>query len=126
MKLSKVQTVDLIQIYKLWEDHHARSFSLPHRQNLITEAIAREDDRLIAYGQVRIVAEPILVLDLNARPREKAQALELLMNRAVEQTRLAGLDRLFSFIRDPDFADLIVKKYKFERADLGEFLIREL
>lgn len=126
MDIRHVKQADIAEITRIWEQHHAHSFALPHRRNLITEAVIEADGKLIAYGQVRHVAEPILVLDLNARQRDKREALIYLMHEAFRGTHNAGLDRLFAFTRDPDFADLIVKHFKYERADLGEFLIREL
>lgn len=126
MKLELVKDTDVTEISNIWEKHHCRSFSLPHRKNLITEAKAVKNGKIIGYGQVRVIAEPILVLDLDARQRDKARALELLMIEAHRGTRAAKLDRMFAFIRDANFADLIESRYGFERADLGEFLIKEL
>lgn len=126
MKITSTSDADVKRITEIWDKHHSRGFSLPHRKNLIVEANIVDDGKIIAYGQVRHVAEPIIVLDLDATRRQKIRALEMLMLEAFRGTSRAGLDRLFAFTRDPDFADLIVKHFAYERADLGEFLIREL
>lgn len=125
MKIERVQDNDIIEISDIWERHHCRAFSLPHRKNLITEAKVTHEGKIIGYGQVRPIAEPILVMDLDARLRYRTLALQLLMQEAISGTRRVGLDRMFAFIRDPVFADLIEKRYCFNRADLGEFLIKE-
>jgi hypothetical protein len=126
MILTQTLASDVPEITKIWEAHHARSFSLPTRDGVIVEANAVEAGKIIAYGQVRHVAEPIFVLDLNATRRQKIKALELLMNEAFRGISKAGLKQIFAFARDPEFADLIVKHFGYQRADLGEFLIREL
>jgi len=126
MHLTRTSNQDVTEITKIWEEYHKHSFSLPVRKGVIVEANAVERNRIIGYGQVRLVAEPILVLDLNASKRQKIRALELLMNEAFRGVSQAGLKRIFAFTRDPEFTDLVVKHFGYERADLGEFLIKEL
>ena len=117
---------DIKTISQIWEKHHSHSFELPSRKNLIIEAKVEKDDRLIAYGQVRRVAEPIFVLDLDTRARDKIEALKLLMAEAYRGVELEGLRRIHAFIRDPYFADLIVRHFGYERCDAGELLVKEL
>ena len=117
---------DVKAISEIWERHHSHSFSLPSRRNIIIEAKVEKDDRLIGYGQVRLVAEPILVLDLDARQRDKIEALRLLMLEAYRGTERFGLKRMHAFIRDPYFADLIVRHFDYQRCDLGELLVKEI
>jgi hypothetical protein len=126
MHLEHVCDKDIPDISSIWRRHHSHAFPLPHRTNLITEAKAVIDGRIIGYGQVRPIAEPILVLDLDARLRDRVEALHLLMVEAHRGVRSVGLDRMFAFIRDPIFADLIEKRYGFDRSDIGEMLIKEL
>lgn len=126
MKLAITRDSDVPEISAIWEKHHKHSFILPHRRDLIVEANVLDHGKLIAYGQVRHLAEPIIVIDLEATTRQKVKALDLLMNEAFRGATRAGLKKLFAFTRDPNFADLICKHYGYERADLGEFLIREL
>jgi hypothetical protein len=126
MKLELVSKEDISEISTVWERNHRHSFELPSRKNLIVEAKVTSNGRIIGYGQVRHVAEPILILDLDARPREKIEALQLLFTEACRGVEKAGLSKLFCFIRDPKFADLMVKHFGLERTDPGEMLIRTL
>jgi hypothetical protein len=126
MNLEHIEDSDIPKISALWREHHSYAFHLPHRCNLITEAKAVIGNRIIGYGQVRPIAEPILILDLNARLRDRIEALRLLMIEAHRGVMHKGLDRMFAFIRDPIFADLIEKRYGFDRSDSGEMLIKEL
>jgi hypothetical protein len=116
---------DIALISKLWETHHAHSFALPSRNNLVVEAKAVEDGKLVGYGQVRLVAEPILVLDLDATARQKHEALRMLMLEAYRGTEQAQVKHMFAFVRDPNFADILTKHYAFERAEQGEVLVKE-
>jgi hypothetical protein len=126
MDLDCVTDKDILEIKNIWAEHHSHAFHLPHRCHLITEAKAVLNNKIIGYGQVRPIAEPILILDMNARLRDRIEALRLLMIEAHRGVMHCGLDRMFAFIRDPIFADLIEKRYGFDRSDPGEMLIKEL
>lgn len=127
MNIVKVNEHDISAISDIWERCHSHSFELPSRRNLITEAkILNDKDKIIGYGQVRLVAEPIMILDLETRLRDRIKALQLLMTEAYRGVELVGLKRIHAFIRDPYFADLIVKHFGWTRGDLGELLVKEL
>jgi hypothetical protein len=127
VRLQHVREADVPEIVKIWEAHHSRSFTLPRRDSRITEAkVIDEGGRIIAYGQVKPIAEAIFVADLARSQRDRIAALKLLMSEAFRGTEQAHLDRLYAFTRDPGLADLIVKHFAFERSDPGEFLIRSL
>jgi hypothetical protein len=126
MKLDLVTPADISEISSIWHKHHREQYSLPDRRNLIVEAKAVEDGKIIAYGQVRHIAEPIFVLDLNARMRLKLEALDMLMQEAYRGTSRAGLSKMFAFIRDEHFSKVIAKRYAFEPSDLGRFMLKEL
>ena len=125
MKIESLKPEDIPLISKIWETHHAHSFALPTRANVVTEVKAVDGDKIIGYGQLRLVAEPIMVLDLDATSRQKYEALRLFMLEAYRGAEQARIKHMFIFVRDPNFADVLTKHYAFSRADLGEFLVKE-
>lgn len=89
------------------------------------DAVVVEGDRVIGYGQVKVFAETMLILDLSASRREKIEAIKLLMLEAFRGCDEAGIHQVYAFIKDPDFATLISRHFGFEVVDKGELLLRE-
>lgn len=112
-------------IDKIWRDHHSSDFSVPDRENRVVDAVVVDDDKVIAYGQVKIFAEAMLILDLSASRRQKIEAVKLLMAEAFRGCEQAGIKQVYAFIKDPDFATLIAKHFGFEPVEKGELLLRE-
>jgi len=128
MRLRAFRPEDVGPIDRIWKLHHADSFSVPDRKASVIDAVVVNDqDEIVAYGQVKMFAEAMFILDLNATLRQKVDALKLLMIEAFRGTDSAGLRNLYCFISDPQFADLVEKHFGFERvANPGELLLREL
>ena len=84
-----------------------------------------EGEQVIGYGQVKLFAEAMLILDLSATRRQKVEAIKLLMLEAFRGCDQAGIHQVYAFIKDPDFATLISRHFGFEVVDKGELLLRE-
>lgn len=128
MKLRSFRDSDIPRVDEIWKTFHRNNFGVPNRKNALIDAVVEDGSgKVIAYGQVKMFAETMLVLDLGASKRDKIQAVILLMHEAFRGIRLAGLQDVYSFIQDPDFADLISKHFDFERVDdPGELLLRRM
>jgi len=125
MRLRAFQDADIPAIDKIWQEYHSSDFSVPDRENKIVDAVVVEDDRVIAYGQVKVFAETMLILDLSASRKQKIEAIKLLMLEAFRGADEAGIKQMYAFIKDPDFATLISRHFGFEVVDKGELLLRE-
>ena len=127
MRIRSFRESDIIPIDKIWKKHHSDSFSVPNRYNALTDCVTVDDsDNLIAYGQVKLFAEAIFILDLDASRVKKTKALILLMHQALFTAGANNRMDLKAFIKDPDFALLIEKHFDFKRVtDPGELLVRE-
>jgi pantoate kinase len=69
----------------------------------------------------------MLILDLDASKREKIETIKLLMAEAFRGIRVAGLEDIYAFIKDPEFAQLIEKHFCFSRVEYpGDLLLRRL
>lgn len=128
VKLRSFRREDISQIDEIWRKHHSDDFSVPDRRNAVIDAVVEgEGGKVIAYGQVKLFAEAILILDKDASPRDKYKALTLLMLEAFRGADSAGIRDLYAFIQDPDFENLIAKHFDFEvLRNPGTLLKREL
>ena len=127
MKLRNFDWSDVDKIDEIWKAYHSESFSVPDRYNALTDAVVVNDkDKIVAYGQVKLFAEAIFILDLDASKIERTKALILLMQQALFSAGINNRMDLKAFIKDPNFALLVEKHFHFERvADPGELLVRE-
>jgi N-acetylglutamate synthase-like GNAT family acetyltransferase len=125
MILRSFRDEDIPAIDKIWRDHHSSDFSVPDRRNKIVDAVVVENEKIIGYGQVKLFAEAMLILDLSASRRQKVDAIKLLMAEAFRGCDQAGIHQVYAFIKDPLFATLISKHFGFEIVDKGELLLRE-
>jgi hypothetical protein len=125
IKLRSLAKSDIITLNDLWEKYW-NDYSLPSLKNRVIDALAvDEKDRIIGYGQVKLFAEAQLFLDPTARKRDRVAALKLLMDEAQRGVHKAGLEDLYVFIKNPDFAVLIAQRYGFERViEPGELLLK--
>jgi hypothetical protein len=100
---------------------------LPPRADRVIDALVKDESRIIGYGQVTHFAEAQLFLNPDTRKRERAQATKLLMSEAFRGAEDVRAQKLYAFIRDPDFSLLIQKHYDFRpRGNPGELLVRSM
>lgn len=128
MKIRYFKPGDELVIDEIWQKHHAKNFSVPNRDRMIIEVVAEDDSgKLVAYGQVKLFAEAIMILDKDASQRKKVQALKLLLLEAFRGTDRFGLQDLYCFCKDPEFATILNKHFSFEIVDdPGELLLRKV
>lgn len=126
MKLRSFRPSDVQIIDQIWREHHSDDFSVPARDNALIDAVVENKaGEVIAYGQVKLFAEAMLILDLNASQREKVFAIKSLMLEAFRGADIAGIKQMYAFIQDPDFALLIKRHFGFDTVNKGEVLLRE-
>ena len=127
IKLRSFSWDDVPAISKIWEDHHSDHFGLPNRRSSVIDAVVEHDNKIIAYGQLKLFAEAMLFLDKSAPLRARATAWRLLMLEAFRGAEQAGIREIYAFITDPNYALLLQKHFHFFQADKpGELLIKEL
>lgn len=128
MKIRSFQSEDVERVDEIWREFHDHDFSVPNRNSTVVDAVVEDDSgRVIAYGQVRLFAELMMILDLGASRRDKVAAIKLLMQEAFRGAQVAKIEDVYAFIKDPAFAALIEKHFCFDRIDSpGEMLVRRL
>lgn len=126
-RLRAFRSSDVEEIDRIWREYHANDFSVPDRSNMVIDAVVESDGKVVGYGQVKLFAEFMLILDKSASQRDRVEAIKLLMLEAFRGARTADLKRVYCFIKDPDFATLIGRHFDFEVIDEpGELLLRKM
>lgn len=127
MRIRLFEDADIPQIDEIWRKHHSNDFSVPNRETRLVEWVAEENGKVVAYGQVKLFAEAMIILDKDAAQRPKIEALKGLLLEAFRGTQAAGLEDLYCFIQEPSFATLLIKHFGFEAVDNpGELLLRKV
>ena len=124
MKIRSFRESDIELIDKIWREHYSDSYSVPARDNLLYENIVENKGKLLAYGQVQLIAEGTIILDIDATKIEKTKALILLMQGGIDASKRAKLDLSLS-TKNASFALLLEKHFDLEHiVDPGELLTR--
>ena len=94
-------------------------------RDIISDRVIVDDNRITAYGAVKMFAEAVLVLDNSESVRTKIKALRDLMNCAIFETRKAKISELHVFTENDSFAKILKKHFNFVNIK-GHALVREL
>ena len=84
---------------------------------VITGGIIKKDDKVIASGRVKLLAEAILSFKEELTIIMKGRALELFMNAAVKECEENGVQQLHAFIEDKNFAKALISHFGFEHVE---------
>lgn len=116
MNLRSLKQSDLDKVRRIHEQFHRDDFPLPGRGNLLSEGLVENGTGIIAYGNTKLLAEIILIMDLSKTPREKCEALKMLLERGIEEARSAHLEQLVCTLSNvpPGYDELLKKHFKFE------------
>lgn len=114
MFLRGYKSADAGKINRIWISHHMDNFGIPRNdEHIVTQGVIEADGEAIAYGMVKLFAEAIMVLDLNASQRQKVEAMKLLMEAAVAEAKSKGLEQMHVFVKRPSLADILRKHFSF-------------
>ena len=117
--------LDAVPIHEVWRKYHDTDFSIPAVENVLTTPIVYEDNKLIAFGMVKLFAEAILVMNLDATTRERVNAMKILFAEAFKACDKANIEQLHVSVTNPDFAEMLKKHYDFRTCE-GEILVVEV
>jgi len=116
---------DLKVIDELWRKHHAHQFSLPKLQPSIIDCIVEDDKGIVAFGNLKVFAETVMIMDHDRSAIVRAKAFREIMPVAIMGAQIAGIAEIHAVTQDPDFGVVMRKHYGF-RDVLGEHLIKDV
>jgi hypothetical protein len=129
MIMRSVKPEDIQDIDRIWREHHSDDFGVPNRLTPanLDDQVIEVDGAVVAYGQARLNCELKLILDLNQPLRIKVLCLQMFLIRAFDVCKVAGLEEVFAFIKDPEYSKLLNKHFGFEHLEsTKETLVKEL
>lgn len=116
---------DLKKIDEIWQKHHSASFSLPKLSPSIIDCVIEDEQGIIAFGNLKVYAETVMVMDHDRSARLRAKAFREIMPVAIMGAQRAGIHEIHAVTQDPDFGVVMRKHYGF-RDVLGEHLVKEV
>lgn len=124
MRLRRTRGSDAARVNEIYQKHHADHFGVDNK-NVITKGIVERDDRVVAFGMVRTIAEAIMVLDLDEPTKTKVRSLTYLLEGALFDAAASGFDSLHVFVQDKSFAEILKRHHGFQVC-AGEALVRQI
>lgn len=125
IRIRSYEESDLEALDEIWNKFYKGEFSLPDLSNTVTHAVAEKHDRIIAFGMVKYFAEAVMIMDGEANIMDKVRANDLLLAKAFEDSREAGLNQIHVCVALEDYARLLQNKYGFKQAK-NIILVKEL
>ena len=104
---------------------HSINFAPPDRKHLISEKVLEQDGVVLGYGQIKAIAEVIMVTNHNLPTATKAKVMRNLHDRAIYETSQAGFDELHGVMLDPAYAELMKKHFGYKDSK-GKWLVLEV
>lgn len=97
---------------------------VPTLNNVVANSsfVRKDDDKIVAYGVVKLFAEGVLILDKDIRAREKVEVVKLSTPEMLERAKAARLEYIYVIANNPGYSDILRKKYGFLRVP-GELLM---
>lgn len=114
MKSIKFHKSQLKRIYELIQKEGKFKLDITSPLIITRVPIVNDDNKIIAFGMLKIIPEAIIVLDKDLSMTEKTEAVELLAKIGELSARAHGLDEIDAFITDDkSFTNFLMKRLGF-------------
>jgi hypothetical protein len=114
LKIREVKKEDILDIEAL---NKQQDFSIDTIDDYIIDRIVVENDKPIAYGIVKKMAEAIILVDKQVPKITRSKALIELMKVAIFGAKAADYSQLHVFVKDEKLACALEKHFGFKRAE---------
>jgi hypothetical protein len=125
MIIRALKAEDIEEVDRLYRSFYENDFYLPSLSNTITHAVVEDGEKILGFGEVKVFAEAIMVLDKNKNDRTKAITMKALMTKAIEDCKKIGIEQLHVSVKDDKFIEILEKHYEFEKVK-GIILARKI
>jgi len=122
MELSRIEIQDIETIRKI---HAKLGFDWQEPCLHIGTIKCVIGDQTIGAGFLRPTVEAVMILDPDARKRDRAQALYFMMRQAIDDTKAINLNEIHSWIKEDSFVKVMKQHYFFEEPR-GQSLVLRL
>src|SRR5215468_5646736 len=87
---------------------------IPSLKNVVDNAIIEEDGEVIAYGVIKLYAEGVLILNRSLPKRERAEAVILMLSKALKVAKKSGLEQLYVTSTDDGYTEVLKNRFGFK------------
>lgn len=108
---------DLKDIDKIWNLYYKNKFNLPNLNYTVSHGIVEDGQGIIGFGEVKLFAEAIMILDGSRSIRTKAMAMKAMIYKALADSKSIGLSQLHISVADNKFAEQLEKRYGFKKVE---------
>ena len=115
---------DMDEVSRVFKNQEL-SGGIPALRDSRIPTIFSENDRVLAYGVLKIFPEAILILDKDCERKQKAQIIRQGLSLAIEESIRLGCDYLYAFSEKPSYSKILRNKYNFKECP-GDTLILNL
>jgi hypothetical protein len=123
--IRRYQDGDLKKVDELWRKHHQNQFSLPSLHPSIITCVIEDEKGMIAFGNLKVFAETIMVMDHDRSAIVRAKAFREIMPVAIMGAQKIGISEIHAVTQDSSFGDVLRKHFGFSDV-LGEHLKLEV
>lgn len=124
MILRSVKPSDIIPINTIWEES-GREFGIPSFADVIEDALAEQDGKIVGYGCLARFAEAMIWLDRKLPKKSLAKAINFMVTKAILACQARNVKQLHIFVHDSAFGEMLKKHYGFIPRS-GEYLVLNL
>jgi hypothetical protein len=110
MTVRPARTGDLDSLIKI---HKGHTFPFPDFENILDILVVENDGKIIAWGYTKKYVEIVFVPNIHSSKIEKVKSLKLLSEKSSELTPARGIDQVHSYVRDEQFAKLLVERFHY-------------
>lgn len=123
MQLRQASVDDLQTLLKIYKKSYANDFPLDFSTSFAQ--VVAEDGGILGFGWLDLVVEANIILDLEARPRDKFSALRGIVEYGENVSRRAGFNQMHVFPKDEKFSAVLKKHLQFNDIT-GDCLVKNL
>jgi hypothetical protein len=101
----------------IYRKYHQDNFGIPNLNHTLRNVVYENDGgRIVGFGMLKLIPEAIMVLDLEATPREKKMALDNLIGHAILTASIHDYEHVHAFVQG-EFSDRLKKHYGFSKCE---------
>jgi len=108
-----IETEELKDFDYLHNLYFKDEYNLPSLSNISTVRVVKNNDKPIASGIVKLCVEAIIVTDQDISPRDRIEAIDLMVANMQEWCRENSIEQIQVYVKE-GFAKVLVKRYGFK------------
>ena len=111
MIIRKYTPDDAAQVDEIYERCHKGTFGRPNLSHVLSAAVIEHEGKVIGFGCIEIIAEAVMILDMDRSVQDRAEMLEQLIEVAKFIARDRTFERFYMFPSDDNFKQALINRF---------------